>query len=58
MGDIIFGDFGPEIWYPGDGAVEPEQDKAIEEKEMDNVDQFEPVELDMPINPDEDFVPF
>ena len=34
MGDVIYADFGG-VWYPGDGAVEPEDDPNPEEGEND-----------------------
>jgi len=57
VGDIIHADFGG-VWYPGDGAVEPEDDPIPEEDEnnldhqrcIDDLDLLEPLDIDIDLD--------
>jgi len=50
MSNVLFGNFGNGIWYPGDGAVESERTVIPEEEPLDNlepisVEEFGPLEM-------------
>lgn len=52
MRNVLFGNFNGNIWYPGDGAVEPELVVMPEEEPLD---ELEPIWMDDVLEPDDDF---